>query len=179
MANIINFRNETPFSTGDTIRVHQTVTEGNKTRTQIFEGIVIRIHGHSGSKSFTVRKIAVGGIGVERIFPEAAPVITKIEVKKKGKVRRAVLSYLRKRVGKKATKIQDKFVKGDWSKEAESSKVVVTKEEGLEELTPEQRKLMKTLAEEKAEKAAKKAEKEKKKSKKKGKIQRKERVFVR
>lgn len=180
MANVINFRSEVEFATGDTIRVHQTVIEGAKTRTQVFEGVVIRIRGHKGLKSFTVRKITVGGVGVERIFPENAPMIVKIEVKKKGKVRRAVLSYLRKRVGKKATRIQDKFVKGDWSKAEQATETVVEKDEKeAEVMTPEQRRLIKSMAEEKAEKAAKKAEKEKKKSKKKAKIQRKEKVFVR
>lgn len=178
MANIINWRKQVSFSTGDTIRVHQTVTEGNKTRTQVFEGVVIRIRGHQGLKSFTVRKIATGGIGVERIFPEDAPVVTKVEIRKKGKVRRAVLSYLRKRVGRKATKVEDKFVKGAQSKTEEVEKVVVTKAESSEE-ERNAAKMARLAIEEKAEKAARKVEKEIKKSKKKKKIERKERVFVR
>lgn len=177
MANMINWRSEVSFSTGDTIRVHQTISEGNKTRIQIFEGVVIRIRGHQGLKSFTVRKIAVGGIGVERIFPESAPMVTKIEVKKKGKVRRAVLSYLRKRVGRKATKIEDKFVKGAQSKTDEVVQTVTKVEVSEEDRAAA--KLNRLAQEEKAEKAAKKADKEKKKSKKKAKIQRKEKVFVR
>jgi len=111
MANSINWRNQTTFSTGDTIRVYQNIVESGKTRSQIFEGIVVRIRGHQGLKSFTVRKIASNAIGVEKIFPEATPSVTKIEVKKKGRVRRAVLGYLRSRIGRGATKIDDVFVK--------------------------------------------------------------------
>ena len=111
MANSLNWRGQVNFSSGDTIRVHQTIVEGDKTRTQMFEGIVIRIRGHQGVKSFTVRKIAVNSVGVERIFPENTPTVTKIEVRKQGKVRRAVLTYLKKRIGKKASKIKDVFIK--------------------------------------------------------------------
>ena len=111
MANSLNWRGQIVFNSGDTIRVHQTIVEGDKTRSQVFEGIVVRIHGHAGLKSFTVRKIAVNSIGVEKIFPENTPTVTKIEVKKQGKVRRSVLSYLNKRVGKKANKIKDVFIK--------------------------------------------------------------------
>ncbi len=176
MANQINWRQQVVFGTGDTIRVHQTITEGSKTRTQVFEGVVIRIRGHQGLKSFTVRKIATGGIGVEKIFPEDVPTVTMIEVKKKGKVRRAVLSYLRKRVGRKATLVKDRFVKG--AQIEESPAVIVTKAE-LSEEERNAAKMARLAIEEKAEKAAKKVEKEKKKSKKKAKIQRKEKVFVR
>jgi large subunit ribosomal protein L19 len=63
MANILNWRDQVKITSGDTVRVHQKVTEGGKTRTQIFEGVVIRIKGHEGLKSFTVRKIATGSIG--------------------------------------------------------------------------------------------------------------------
>jgi large subunit ribosomal protein L19 len=111
MANSLNWRGQIVFNSGDTIRVHQTIIEGDKTRSQIFEGIVIRIRGHLNSRSFTVRKLAVNSIGVERIFPENTPTVTKIEVKKQGKVRRAVLTYLSKRVGRKATKIKDIYIK--------------------------------------------------------------------
>ena len=111
MANSLNWRGQVNFSSGDNIRVHQTIVEGDKTRTQMFEGIVIRIRGHQGVKSFTVRKIAVNSVGVERIFPENTPTVTKIEVRKQGKVRRAVLTYLKKRIGKKASKIKDVFIK--------------------------------------------------------------------
>src|SRR3989344_2625108 len=102
MANQVTWR-DVNFAIGDTIRVHQTFAEGDKTRTQIFEGIVIAIRGHAGLKSFVVRRIASNNIGVEKIFPIATPTITKVEVKKKGDVRRAKLYFLRDRTGKKAT----------------------------------------------------------------------------
>src|SRR5689334_22268988 len=116
MANQLAWK-DTSFSIGDTIRVHQTFEEGDKTRTQIFEGLVIAIRGHANLKSFVVRKIAVNNVGVEKIFPLESPIITKVEVKKKGSVRRAKLYYLRDRVGKKATKVRDFFVKGVASSE--------------------------------------------------------------
>jgi len=90
------------FKAGDTVRVYQKIKEGDKERTQVFEGIVIcRKHGKGISATFTVRKV-IDGIGVERIFPLHSPTIEKIEVVKRGKVRRAKLYYLRERVGKKA-----------------------------------------------------------------------------
>lgn len=179
MANMINWRNEVAFGSGDTVRVHQTVTEAGKTRTQVFEGIVIRIRGDKGLKSFTVRKIATNNVGVEKIFPELAPSITKIEIKKKGKVRRAVLTYLRKRVGKKATKIKDVFVKG--AQKNESADLIIKKDEPVErpEEGQESVKMSKVQLEEKASKEAKKADKAKKKAKMKKKVVRKEKVFVR
>jgi large subunit ribosomal protein L19 len=105
MANQAKF-GETTFNVGDTLVVTQKIIEGGKTRTQNFEGIVIAIKGRGENKTFTVRKIAVGGIGVERIWPLSSPWITKIKVKKKGKVRRAKLYYLRKKTSKKATKVK-------------------------------------------------------------------------
>ena len=91
---------------GETVRVHVKVAEGEKERTQVFEGIVIRISGKGSRATFTVRKISYG-IGVERIFPIHSPRIDKVEVVSKGKVRRAKLYYLRERSGKKA-KLYDK-----------------------------------------------------------------------
>jgi len=105
MANQAKF-GETIFSVGDQIKVHQKIIEGEKKRIAIFEGIVIAIRGEGENKTFTVRRIATGGVGVERIWPLNSPWITKIEVKKKGKVRRAKLYYLRERIGKKAIKIK-------------------------------------------------------------------------
>ncbi|MEK7782803.1 MAG: 50S ribosomal protein L19 [Candidatus Binatota bacterium] len=86
---------------GETVRVHVKVVEGEKERTQVFEGIVIRISGKGNRTTFTVRKISYG-IGVERIFPLHSPRIEKVEVVSRGKVRRAKLYYLRGRSGKGA-----------------------------------------------------------------------------
>lgn len=87
---------------GDVVLVYQKIKEGNKERTQIFEGVVIaRKHGKGISSTITVRKV-VDGVGVERVFPVHSPSITKIEVAKHGKVRRAKLYYLREAKGKKA-----------------------------------------------------------------------------
>lgn len=87
---------------GEMVRVSVKVKEGDKERIQVFEGTVISVRGIGDSKTFTVRKIGVGGIGVERIWPLNSPHIQKIEVKKKTKVRRAKLYYLRDRKGKAA-----------------------------------------------------------------------------
>lgn len=100
MANIAKWK-DTEFHVGDTVAVHQKFKEDDKVRTQIFEGTVIVIRGRGENKTFTVRKIAAGGIGVERIWPFISPWITKIVVKKEGHVRRAKLYYLRKGVKKK------------------------------------------------------------------------------
>ncbi|MGH8514061.1 MAG: 50S ribosomal protein L19 [Gammaproteobacteria bacterium] len=86
---------------GETVRVHVKVVEGEKERTQVFEGIVIRISGKGSRATFTVRKISYG-IGVERIFPFHSPRVDKVEVISRGKVRRAKLYYLRERSGKGA-----------------------------------------------------------------------------
>ncbi len=99
MANQVKI-GETSFGVGDTVVVSQKIIEGGKTRTQPFEGIVIAIRGQGENKTFTVRKIATGGVGVERIWPLNSPWITKIKVKKKGKARRAKLYYLRNKAAK-------------------------------------------------------------------------------
>ena len=95
------------FSSGDTVSIDVRVIEGGKERLQKFEGIVIGRKGSDISATFTVRKIS-GGIGVERIFPLHSPMISKIVVKKKGKVRRAKLNYMRKLTGAKAIRIAEK-----------------------------------------------------------------------
>ena len=82
---------------GDLVRVHTRILEGDKERTQIFEGLVLSIRGRGDDQTFTVRKIAAGNIGVERIFPLISPWIAKIEIKKPGKVRRAKLYYVREK----------------------------------------------------------------------------------
>ena len=94
------------FSVGDTVKVSVKIQEGDKTRIQVFEGIVIAINGGGISKTFTVRKMS-SGVGVERTFPVHSPIIDKIEVVRFGKVRRAKLFYLRGRSGK-ASRIEEK-----------------------------------------------------------------------
>jgi len=94
------------FGPGDTVRVHVRVIEGGRERIQLFDGVVIGRSGGSIRETFTVRKISYG-VGVERIFPVHAPIIQKIEVTRRGDVRRAKLYYLRDRVGK-ATRIKEK-----------------------------------------------------------------------
>lgn len=89
------------FRPGDTVKVHVRVVEGNKQRIQIFQGVVIARRGGGTRESVTVRKIS-GSIGVERVFPLNSPVIEKIEVTRRGKVRRAKLYYLRELRGKAA-----------------------------------------------------------------------------
>ena len=89
------------FATGDTVRVSQLIKEGAKESTQVFEGVVICRNGGGISETFTVRKVSYK-VGVERIFPLHSPRVTKIEIKQKGRVRRARLFYLRDRSGKAA-----------------------------------------------------------------------------
>lgn len=101
------YKKELPeFAVGDTVRVHVKVVEGDKERVQPYEGIVIGKRGSNINKTFTVRKISFG-IGVERIFPLYSPSIDKLEIVKKGSVRRAKLYYLRDKKGKDA-KVKDK-----------------------------------------------------------------------
>jgi len=94
------------FSPGDSVRVHVKVREGEKERIQMFAGVVIARRGGGSRETFTVRKIS-GGVGVERIFPLHSPIIDRIEVERKGAVRRAKLYYLRARKGK-AARIDEK-----------------------------------------------------------------------
>ena len=89
------------FKPGDSVKVHVKVIEGARERIQIFEGVVIKIRGRGTSKTFTVRRTSYN-VGVERTFPMHSPKIAKIEVTKRGKVRRARLFYLRERTGKRA-----------------------------------------------------------------------------
>ncbi|MAI94741.1 MAG: 50S ribosomal protein L19 [Halieaceae bacterium] len=95
-------KNELPeFGTGDTLTVYYQIREGNKVRTQFFKGVVIQIKGQGLSKTFTIRKMS-GVVGVERIFPMNMPGLEKIEVNKKGKVRRSRIYYFKNLRGKKA-----------------------------------------------------------------------------
>ena len=91
----------TPFSVGDTVKVYAKVKEGNRERTQVFEGTVLKKQGGGVRETFTVRKSS-NGVGVEKTWPVHSPIVEKIEVTRRGKVRRAKLFYLRDRVGKKA-----------------------------------------------------------------------------
>jgi large subunit ribosomal protein L19 len=95
-----------PFKVGDTIRVHSRIKEGDRERVQVFAGIVINKQGRGIAQTFTVRRISYGE-GVERVYPTHSPFIQKIEVEREGNVRRAKLYYLRKRVGKTATKVEE------------------------------------------------------------------------
>jgi len=96
----------TPFSVGDSVRVHTRVVEGDKERVQIFSGIVIGRKGQGLNETFTVRRISYGE-GVERVFPLHSPRIAKVEVEQKGRARRARLNYLRTRKGKEATAVRE------------------------------------------------------------------------
>lgn len=100
-------KNNVNFNVGDTVRVHTKVVEGDKERIQVFTGVVIGRRGRGMNEMFTVRRISYGE-GVERIFPLHSPRIDKIEVERKGSVRRAKLTYLRKRVGKGAMLVKEK-----------------------------------------------------------------------
>ena len=109
MESLINFvqdefieKKEFPeFAAGDTITVYYEIREGEKVRTQFFRGVVIQIKGQGLSKTFTIRKMS-GTVGVERIFPVNLPALQKIEINKRGKVRRARIYYFRELRGKKA-----------------------------------------------------------------------------
>jgi large subunit ribosomal protein L19 len=89
-------------SSGDTVRVHVQIVEGNKKRIQVFQGMVIRVRNGGQNENFTVRRVASHGVGVERTFLYRSPRIDKIEVLRHGKVRRAQLYYMRKLAGKAA-----------------------------------------------------------------------------
>lgn len=98
------------FAVGDSVRVHTKVVEGDKERIQIFSGVVIGRRGHGLNEMFTVRRISYGE-GVERVFPMHSPRVEKVEVERKGRTRRAKLTYLRKRLGKGATLVKERETK--------------------------------------------------------------------
>ena len=103
-------KNKIPdLKVGDTVRVHQRIKEGNRERIQVFEGIIIKKQGGGVNATFTVRRIA-SGVGVEKTFPLHSPLVEKIEVVRRGSVRRAKLNYMRQRTGKSA-KIKSKDVR--------------------------------------------------------------------
>ena len=99
-------KDKAKFAVGDSVRVHTKVVEGDKERIQVFSGVVIGKRGRGLNETFTVRRISYGE-GVERVFPLHSPRVDKIEVERQGSVRRAKLTYLRKRVGKGATLVKE------------------------------------------------------------------------
>jgi len=128
-----------PFRSGDTVRVHVKIREGDKERIQVFEGVVIRRRRGGHSATFTVRKVSYG-VGVERIFPVESPAVTKVEIKRRGHVRRSRLYYLRELRGKKArlrSKVRDlsALVSED---EAEAAAGTAEEAAALEETPPEE-----------------------------------------
>jgi large subunit ribosomal protein L19 len=106
---LIETKNWPEFKSGDTITVYYKIIEGNKEREQQFQGVVLQRRGAGPTETFTIRKIS-GGVGVERIFPINSPKITRIDVNKRGKVRRARIFYLRDMIGKNARIEERKMV---------------------------------------------------------------------
>src|SRR5437870_11140640 len=100
-------KDDAKFNVGDSVRVHTKVVEGEKERIQIFAGVVIGRRGRGLNSTFTVRRISYGE-GVERVFPVHSPRVEKVEVERQGSVRRAKLTYLRKRIGKGAVAVKEK-----------------------------------------------------------------------
>src|SRR5271157_4668922 len=100
-------KDDAKFNVGDSVRVHTKVVEGDKERIQIFSGVVIGKRGTGMNETFSVRRISYGE-GVERIFPLHSPRVDKVEVEREGSVRRAKLTYLRKRLGRGATLVKEK-----------------------------------------------------------------------
>lgn len=146
MANSAKHKDVT-FHVGDTVDVHYKLIEKEKVagktkrevkeevreRTQIFEGIVIAIRGHSQNKTFTVRRIGTAAIGIERIFPLDSPWIAAVKVKKQGKVRRAKLYYLREKSGREAEKLKEKVPKETVPKEPKKKKTPIKSSKAHEE----------------------------------------------
>ena len=113
-------KDKAEFEVGDSVRIHTKVVEGDKERIQIFSGVVIGRRGRGLNETFTVRRISYGE-GVERVFPLHSPRVDRIEVERKGYVRRAKLTYLRKRLGKGATLVREKEGKAGTAAPAASS----------------------------------------------------------
>jgi len=137
-----------PFKVGDTVAVHVKVREGDKERIQVFQGLVIRRRGGGAGETFTVRKIS-SGVGVERIFPVQSPLVTKVDIKSRGYVRRARLYYLRNLSGKKArlqSKVRD--LSGLISEEEAEA---IANASNLEEAAPEVEEVAPELAADAAE----------------------------
>jgi len=113
-------KDATNFNVGDNVRVHTKVVEGDKERIQIFSGVVIGRRGRGLNETFTVRRISYGE-GVERVFPMHSPRIDKVEIERHGNVRRAKLTYLRKRIGKGATLVKEKETAAKGTKAAKAA----------------------------------------------------------
>ena len=162
---------------GDTVKLHLRINEGSKERTQIFQGVVISIKGTGLSKNIVVRKISYG-VGVEKIVPLHAPSLLKIEIVKRGKVRRAKLFYLREREGRKALKVsgvKDVYmtdevevpVEGEEELVEAPEEAEVVKEEVVEEEVKEEKETAEEVQEEKEEEKKEEVKKDKKEEKKK------------
>lgn len=162
---------------GDTVKLHLRIKEGSKERTQIFQGVVISIKGTGLSKNIVVRKISYG-VGVEKIVPLHAPSLLKIEIVKRGKVRRAKLFYLREREGRKALKVsgvKDVYmtdevevpVEGEEELVEVPEEAEVVKEEVVEEEVKEEKETAEEVQEEKEEEKKEEVKKDKKEEKKK------------
>ena len=123
-------KDDANFDVGDTVRVHTKVVEGDKERIQIFAGVVIGRRGRGLNETFTVRRISYGE-GVERIFPLHSPRVDKIEVERQGDVRRAKLTYLRKRIGKGATLVKEKEEKVEAARRSNSAEHILRRGLGL------------------------------------------------
>lgn len=146
--------NITHFNIGDTIDVHYKLIEKEKVagkakrevkeeireRIQIFSGIVIKIKGEKENKSFTVRKIGVGAIGIERIFPLSSPWLKKISIRKKGRVRRAKLYYLREKIGREADRLKEKTGKKGEIELEKPEKIEKTEEKKETEISQNENK---------------------------------------
>src|SRR6478735_12853268 len=118
------------FEIGDTVRVHVKVVEGEKERIQVFEGAVIARKGSLNTETFTVRKLSYW-VGVERIFPVHSPIVTKIDVVRQGKVRRAKLYYLREKKGK-FSRVEDREFVGESKAQAGAPRAAEAAEEPVE-----------------------------------------------
>lgn len=130
-------RNVPKIQVGETVRVHQQIVEGKKSRIQVFEGIVIATkHGLGLNGSYTVRRIAAGGVGVEKTFPVHLPSIVKIEQVKKAKVRRAKLYYMRERFGKRARFANEVMTGHSWQEELDEEVGEIAEEEKSTEEQP-------------------------------------------
>jgi large subunit ribosomal protein L19 len=106
MANHFSYKDQV-INVGDRVLIKQIITEDEKSRIQVFDGLIIKVKGTGNNQSFTVRKIGAGNIGVERIIPVDSPNIDSIEIKARGKTRRAKLTYLRDRIGRNALRVKE------------------------------------------------------------------------